>query len=79
MLFRLNPKNEKVMQKKIKIKSPNKENYFYKTCHQNNLLQTASSAAGKEAETFSHNQNFISVIACYHVSVKVTSHHFFFL
>jgi len=54
------------VQKKLK---ENEENYVYKTCHNNKLFQTA------KAQTVSHNQIFISFIPCYHVSVKVTSHH----
>jgi hypothetical protein len=48
---------------------------FVKTVITANLLQTAPSAAEKKAPTASHNQSFISFIACYHVSVKMTSHH----
>jgi hypothetical protein len=65
-MFLLNPKNEKLVQKKLK---ENEENYVYKTCHNNKLLETA------KTQTVSHNQSFISFIPCYHVSVKVTSHH----
>jgi hypothetical protein len=48
---------------------------FIKPVLTTNLLQTIPSAAEKKAQTVSHNQSFASFIACYHVSVKVTSHH----
>jgi hypothetical protein len=72
MLLLLDPRNEKLLQKKI---SYMKKIIFIKPVITTTLLQTAPSAAEQKAPNVSHNQSFISFIACYHVSVKVTSHH----